>query len=391
MTATIWHRVAPVHALRTLGPADTPRVTNMELFFDLVYVLTIIQLSHFLLDHASWLGAVEAATLFAAIWWAWNYTAWATNWINPDHTAGRLLMIALMACALLMAVAVPDAYGDRAALFVGAYVAMALIRAFYMAAVFRGEVMGRNYAQLGIWSALSGVLWVAGAALPEHRVWLWIMAVVVDYAAPYAGFWVPGSGRTPMETWPLRGLHLLERNQQVFIIALGESVLLLGTTLIGASLDAATLAAGGIGFLLIVALWWLYFVHTTEEGEHAFSQSSNHTELARAGLAYAHGIMVAGAIVVAVAIELILAHPLDSVHAPAVLTACAGPAIFLAGSAVFHRRMAQRVPPAYLAAIAALAVFGGLALILHLHGLLLGFGTLAILVALAWTGSRARG
>lgn len=391
MTSTFLDRFAPTRALRALGPTETPRVTNMELFFDLVYVLTIIQLSHFLLEHASWLGAVEAATLFAAVWWAWNYTAWATNWLNPDHAAGRLLMVALMGCALLMAVAMPEAYGDRAGLFAGAYVAMALIRAFYLATVFRGQVMSRNYAQLGAWSALSGLFWVAGAAMPGHRVWLWILAVLVDYAGPYAGFWLPGVGHTPMSTWPLRGLHLLERNQQVFIIALGESVLLLGATLTGAPLAAATLAAAASGFLTIVALWWLYFVHTTERGEHAFSHAANHTELARAGLAYAHGIMVAGAIVVAVAIELVLAHPLEAVHAPAVLAACAGPAIFLAGSALFHRRMAQRIPSAYPAAILALAMFGTLALALHLPGLVLGLGPLAILVRLAWVGSRGHG
>lgn len=386
MIRTILDRVAPTRALRNLGPAETPRVTNMELFFDLVYVLTIVQLSHFLIAHNGWLGALEAATLFAAIWWAWNYTAWATNWLNPDHTAGRLLMVALMACGLLMAVAVPEAYGDRAGLFAGAYVAMALLRAFYLAAVFRGQVMGRNYAQLGAWSALSGLFWIAGAVMPDSRVWLWILAVAVDYAAPYAGFWLPGAGPTPMATWPLRGLHLLERNQQVFIIALGESILLLGATLTGAALDAATLVAAASGFLTIVAMWWLYFVHTTERGEHAFVHAGNHTELARAGLAYAHGIMVAGAITVAVAIELILAHPLDPVHAPVVLTACAGPAIFLTGSALFHRRMAQRVPKAYPAGIAALAAFGAMALALHLPGLGLGLGTLAILVVLAWAG-----
>ena len=376
-------RIIPVSALRRIGPHDSPRVTNMELFFDLVFVFAITQLSHFLLADESWLGALQAATLFAAVWWAWNYTAWATNWLDPNHASGRILMAVLMGCALLMAVAMPEAYGARAGLFVSAYVAMALIRAGYMALVFRGQRMGQNYAQLCAWSAISGLFWVAGALLPEQRVWLWIVAVLLDYAAPYHGFWLPKHGSTPMQSWPLRGLHLLERNQQVFIIALGESVMLLGGLLVDHPLHADGVAAGTLGFLLILSLWWIYFVHLSEAGEHGFAHSADHTRLARAGLAYAHGVMVCGAIVVAVAIEMIVAHPLAPIHGAVALTAAAGPAIFLAGSALFHRSMAQKLPLGYLVAALALAVWGGLSLTLHLNGLWLAAGVLAVMLALA--------
>lgn len=149
MTASLFHRLVPVTALRNTGPTETPRVTTMELFFDLVYVFTIIQLSHFLLAHSTWMGALEALTIFAAVWWAWNYTAWAANWVNPDHPSGRGLMIVVMGCALVMAIATPEAFGERAGLFAGAYVVMALIRAGYMAFLFRGQVMGRNIPSWG--------------------------------------------------------------------------------------------------------------------------------------------------------------------------------------------------------------------------------------------------
>lgn len=383
MSQTLLARLVPTDALRDLPEGETPRVTNMELFFDLVYVFSIIQLSHFLLAHQSWLGALEAATLFAAVWWGWNYTAWATNWIDPDHRNGRLLMVALMACALLMAIAMPSAYSDRAGLFVGAYVVMGLLRAGYMALAFRGRRMGRNYAQLGAWSGLSGLLWIAGVIWPEARVGLWLAAVLVDYAAPYAGFWLPGAGSTPMESWPLRGAHLLERNQQVFIIALGESILLLGAMLVSQPLGVPVVLAAATGFLIIVAFWWLYFIHTTETGEHAFVRASDHTRMARAGLAYAHGIMVCGAIVVAVMIEQIVAHPAEAAHLPTVLAAGAGPVLFLAGSALFHRTMAKRVPLPYLLAAAAIAAWCAAAVSLHLSGLSLGLGVLLVLLALA--------
>lgn len=387
----VLHRLVPTAALRSLGPEQTPRVTTMELFFDLVYVFTIIQLSHYLLEHASWLGALEYATLFAAVWWAWNYTAWAANWLNPDHPSGRVLMIVLMGCALLMAVAAPQAFGARAGLFAAAYVAMALIRAGYMALVFRGQVMGRNYAQLGAWSAISGLFWIAGALIEPARLTLWILAVLIDYAAPYIGFWLPGRGATPMTSWTLKGLHLFERNQLIFIIALGESILLLGGYLVGHEIHLDTALAALIGFLLIVTLWWIYFVDLAEPGEHRFAHETDHTRLARAGLAYAHGVAVCGAIVTAVAIEMIVAHPHDPIHAPTALIAFAGPSFFLFGCTIFHRVTAERLRGLYLGAVAALAGWAWVALGLHLSGLGLGAGVLAIMIAMAALGHRKAG
>jgi len=381
--------IAPKGALRHTEPGQTPHVTPMELFFDLVYVLTIIQLSHYLLAHLSLQGALEALVLFAGVWWTWNYTAWAANWVNPNHQAGRLLFVVLMACALLMAIAIPAAYAERGLLFALAYVSMALIRAGYMALLFRGEVMGRNYAQLFCWSALSSALWLAGALLPEHRLMLWAVAVLVDYAAPYAGFWVPGFGATPMSSWTLKGLHLLERNQLIFIIALGESILLLGGKMVYGDISALSLGTAGVGFLIIVTLWFLYFHRTSEDGEQAFEDRREHTELARAGLAYAHGIMVCGAIVCAVLIESILANPLDAVTTATVAIAAAGPVLFLLGSLMFRRSMGGAAPMSYWLTIIAIVGLCVLAQVIGLAGLWLGSGVLGLLIVLAIVTSRS--
>lgn len=376
-------RFAPTACLRKRDGGPHLKVTMVELFFDLVYVFTIIQLSHHLLAHQTWMGAVETATLFAAVWWAWNYTAWAANWIDPDHTAGRILMLVLMACALLMAVAIHYAFGYRAWLFVLGYVSMAMIRAFYMAAVMRGSQMGQNYTQLGLWSVFSGIFWIAGALSETLRLPLWILAVLIDYAAPYASFYIPGRGRTPMESWTLKGLHLLERNQLIFIIALGESILLLGGTVVGADLTGALFLTAAIGFLLIVSLWWLYFVHSGADGVHAFAHKEEQARLARAGLAYAHGIMVGGAIVVAVAIEVIIAHPTDPVHLPAILIAVAGPLIFLIGNAMFRRIVTRQIPLSYYAPFIALPLMGWIVHTTHASGIVLGLGMLLVMLPVA--------
>jgi len=390
MVAQLFDRIFPTASLRARHEGAHLRVTNTELFFDLVYVFAIIQLSHYLVAHPTWLGALEAVTLFAAIWWAWNYTAWAANWFDPDHPAGRILMLVLMACALLMAISIESAFEYRAWLFVSAYIAMALVRAGYMAGVLRGQTMGRNYAQLGAWSAFSGLFWIAGAHLPSARIELWILAVLIDYAAPYVGFWLPGAGHTPMATWTLRGLHLLERNQLVFIIALGESILMLGATMVEAELTSAAITAAATGFLTIVSVWWIYFVHSASSGEEAFEHEAEQTRLARASLAYAHGIMVGGAIVIAVSIEEIIAHPLEPAHIPTILAAVLGPSIFLLGNALFRCSTAGRWPLSYVLAIAVLAAIGLAAHLLHIPALALGCLVLVVLLGLAFLPSCGR-
>lgn len=185
-----------------------------------------------------------------------------------------------------------------------------------------------------------------------------------------------------MDSWPLSGLHLLERNQQVFIIALGESILLLGGTLVGTTISFTVGLAAAFGFGSIVLLWWLYFVRTTSAGEEVFEQEGDHTELARSGLAYSHGVMVCGAIIVAVAIEQIIAHPNSAVHLPVVIVTTLGPIIYLLGSVLFYRSLTGQVPLRYLLAIATLAVWGVVAALLHVSGLVLGVGVFAILLGL---------
>lgn len=166
---------------------------------------------------------------------------------------------------------------------------------------------------------------------------------------------------------------------------------MLGGYLVDHAIHRDTALAAALGFLLIVTLWWIYFVDLAEPGEHRFAQQTDHTSLARAGLAYAHGVAVCGAVVTAVAIELIVAHPLDPVHAETALIAFAGPSLFLLGCTIFHRVTAERLRLSYPVAIAALAGWAWAAPSLHLSGLGLGAGVLAIMVALAGLGHRRAG
>ncbi len=181
----------------------------MELFFDLVYVFAITQLSDFLFAHQTARGALQALILFAAVWWAWNYTAWATNWIDPERAPVVALLVVLMAISLVMSAAIPEAFGERALPFATAYVSLQVARSAFMVWAFgRGERMRRNYAQLLAWSAIAGALWIVGAlAHGDGRIVVWLAALAVDLGAPAVGFRLPGADPTPMEDWTLAGSH----------------------------------------------------------------------------------------------------------------------------------------------------------------------------------------
>jgi low temperature requirement protein LtrA len=330
----------------------------MELFFDLVYVFAITQLSHRLLDHLTGRGALETLVLFGAVWWAWNYTAWATNWIDPNHPRVRLLLIVLMLLGLLMSAAIPEAYAERGWTFAGAYVALQTLRSGFMVWAFGRDRMARNYAQLLAWSVIAGAFWLAGAAAHgDARLWLWIVALVVDVGAPMHGFALPRLGSTPMEDWTLSGGHLAERCQLVLLIAIGESVLAVGVTFSEAHAGVSVVAAFVVGFVGTVALWWIYYVRHAEAAARAIAGAARDAaRLGRAGYAYAHAVMVGGVIVVAVAIDRTIGHPGGTTVAATTVVVLGGPALYFAGNAVFKRTVSGMWPASRGLAIAALAV-----------------------------------
>lgn len=345
--------------LRDRGSGDAPQVGAIELFFDLVYVFAIIQLSHYLLERLTGVGVLETAVLFLAVWWGWNYTAWAMNWLNPDSATVRLLMAFLMLAGLGMAVSLPHAFGDEALLFAGSYVCLQVVRSGFMVWACRGRRLGANYARLLTWSGLAGLVWLVGAFVPaEHRVWVWLLAVAVDYAAPMLRFAVPGFGSAPMSTWPLHREHLAERNRLVFIIALGESILIMGSALTEAELTTTVVVATLIGFVGLVLLWWNYFGFPIPQDREADPEGAAQTAIARSAFAYAHAIMIAGAIVVAVSKEQVTAHPHGHPDAVVVGTVVGGPVLYLLGNLLYiHARTATLVR-SRLVAIALLVTLG---------------------------------
>ena len=200
------------------------RATFFELFFDLVYVFAVTQLSHHLLADITWAGAAETAFMLVALYWAWNYTTWMTNWFDPDTVPVRLVLVFVMLASLLMAIAIPEGFGDNALLFACAYSGLQIGRNSFVVAVTPRGVFNQNFRQILAWSLLSAPLWVAGGIVDaESARWvLWLGALGLDLAAPLLTYWVPGAGSTPMSQWQIEGAHFGERFQLFVIIALGE-------------------------------------------------------------------------------------------------------------------------------------------------------------------------
>jgi low temperature requirement protein LtrA len=334
------------------------RVTNIELFFDLVYVFAVTQLSHYLLGEPTIDGAFRTAILLGLVWLAWAYTTWVTNWLDPDRLLVRLLLVALMLVSLAMSAALPRAFGDLGLWVGGAYALMQNGRTAFVVTVLPSGSLRRNFARIQVWCLVSGALAVAGGLAGGHaRELLWLLAIGVDVLGGLIGFATPGLGRSRTSEWTIEGGHFAERSQAFILIALGESIVIIGVALSGFThISGTDIGAFVVAFAGSVALWWLYFDRSADASEEIIASSADPGRIGRTAYHLIHPVMVAGIIVAAAGDEKILSQP--SIHAT---TASAwmilgGPALFLAGHAAFKYVVWGIVPWTRLAGIAVLAL-----------------------------------
>jgi low temperature requirement protein LtrA len=318
------------------------RASTLELFYDLVFVFAITQVSHLLLEHLTWAGAGQALIVLLAVWWSWNYTTWTTNELDTETIPVRLLLLALMLVSLLMSVAIPDAFGEHALLFAGSYAAIQVGRhSFLTFAAAEPRTIERERAgRILTWFVAAGVLWIAGAfADGPARTALWLAALALDYGAPLVLFWVPGRPRLEGATWDVGTEHFAERFGLFIILALGESIVLIGATTSESDLAPATIVAFIMAFLASAAIWWLYFTSVARLGEHYLAVSEDRTTLARDGYTFLHVVFAAGIIMTAVGDELVIAHPTEVLPPKEVIAVAAGPAIYLFALTLFGYRL----------------------------------------------------
>ena len=302
--------------------------------------------------------------LLLAVWWAWMYTAWATNWLNPEHVSVRMLLIAVMLGGLTMSAAIPHAFDGRGLAFAVAYVAIQVGRTAFLAWATRADDVRRvAFVRIAAWFAASSILWFAGAAAEgDLRLAIWATALAFEYLGPSAGYWLPVLGRSTPSEWTIEGAHLAERCGLFIIIALGESLLVTGATFSGLSWSNAVVAAMLASFGAAVAMWWIYFDVTAELGAERIAHAENPGVLGRSAYTYLHLPMVAGIILAAVGDEAVLAHPNGETVGRVALVILGGPALFLLGHWLFKRAVFGRFVIPHVAGIlalgAALAFYG---------------------------------
>jgi low temperature requirement protein LtrA len=339
------------------APGTERVVTPLELFFDLVYVFAISQLSHHLLAHVDLRTGAETVILTLAVIYAWYMVAWGANWLDPDRLPVRLFLVGLMFASLLMAVAIPDAFDERAWLFVGGYLLLQAGRATFLIVALRGRALGEHFVNDLIWELGVGALWVAGAfAEGDARLVLWGIAVVATHAGTWSLHWLPGRGRAiDLQHTEIAGGHLIERIRLFFIIALGETVLLMGDAFAAEPFELERLLALTIGFTGTVALWWCYFHRSEDVGLHIAETAEDAGAVGWYGT-WTLTLMVLALIAIGVGDELAIAHPDYDTDLGFTLLAFGGPALFLCAQVFFFHEAVGRAPRSRLLAIAALAI-----------------------------------
>jgi len=343
--------------LRDRQSDEPDKVTFVELFFDLVFVFAITQLSHYLLKHFTPLGMAQTLVMLAGMWWIWIYTTWVMNELDPEKLPVRALLLTLMGVGLLLSASIPEAFDDRARPFAFAYVAMQLGRTLFFLWAVRGHrERVQNFQRIFVWLLISAIFWLAGAFLGQDwQLLFWGIALTLEIISPSLGFAVPGLGRASATDWDVQGAHFAERCALFVLIALGETILIIGATLGDTAWTSAAIAAAAASLIGSLAFWWLYFDTVAEIGKQRISRSRNPGALARLAYTYIHLLLVAGIVLAATGDEIVLSRPRGSVDVEMTVAVLGGPALFIVGNLLFGWSVTRRMARSHLCAFIALA------------------------------------
>ncbi len=313
---------------------EEARVTPLELFFDLVFVLALTQCTALMADQPTWEGLAKGMLVLAVMWWAWVGYAWLTSVIDPEEGVVRLVIFAAMAGLLIVALCVPGAFGDEALLFAGAYgvVRIAHLALFFLAC--RDDAVLRRAVFTGLTVSTTvaiGLLVVASFldGIPQGGVWA--LAIAIDMSGPlFHG----------QDGWRLVPGHFAERHRLIIINSLGESIVAIG---IGAEggVTAGVVVAAAFGVMVAAALWWLYFDVVALAAERRLANAEAGRErntIARDSFSYLHLPMVAGIVLLALGLKKTLEHVEDPLKLVPAVALLGGTALYLVAHVAFRYR-----------------------------------------------------
>ncbi len=309
------------------------RVTPLELFFDLVFVLALTQCTTLIAQTPTWEGMLKGLLVLAVLWWSWVGYAWLTSVVDPEEGSVRLAMFAAMAAFLVCALCVPGAFGSEALLFACAYAVVRTAHIVLFLLASRGDpALRRSVLGLAASTALgTGMLFIAAFTGGAMQLALWGVALVIDMGGPYL-FGADG--------WKLVPGHFAERHGAIVIIALGESIVVIGAGS-KAVIASSVVVAAVLGIAIAAALWWAYFDVTAIIAARRLAKAREgreRNEIARDSYSYLHFPMVAGIALIAVGIQRTLQHvdaPLRTVSAAALL---GGASLYLLAHVAFRLR-----------------------------------------------------
>jgi low temperature requirement protein LtrA len=373
-----------------LRPHDegAAEVRPIELFYDLVYVLAVTQLTRHLLANLTLRGALETTILLLAIWGAWNQIIWITNYFDLDERRARLALIALMLASLIMSSSLFEAFNTHGLGFAGGLSASILgAQLFAIAGVGKGHQLRAVFLRALTWWIPTCTLFIAGGLVTgDVRIVVWLIALVVFYGGTALGFPVPFWGRNLTTDYTITGAHMAQRSYLFVTIALGESILVIGTRFGELPQHMSTVLALLITFTGSVGFWWIYFDRSADAAIEVIANSDDPGRLGVDAYTYFHLPIVAGIIVAAAGSEVAIAHPREQVHAATGCLILGGPALFLAGQMLFKRAVWGPIPVVRLVPFVAFAALILVAIVSTVL-VLLAFAT-AVVVATAWWSTR---
>jgi low temperature requirement protein LtrA len=310
-------------------------VSPLELFFDLVFVFALTQVTAFLAEDPTFAQLGRGLILLAFIWWAWSGYCWLTSTVDPELVLPRLVMFAAMGVMLIVALATPGAFTDDGVLWGVGYLALRLLHAALFALAARGDpALARAVISLVISLVPGGgLIIVASIAFDEGttRDLLWLVAVLLDYGIVLA---------RGVEGWVVHAKHFAERFALVLIIALGESIVAIGVGVEGVELGAGEVIAALLGIGIACALWWAYFDVVAVVAEHRFTsaQGLEQLKIARDSYALLHLPMIAGIVLFALGVKKVLEHTGDPLKDMPAVALCGGLALYLLAHVAFRLR-----------------------------------------------------
>jgi low temperature requirement protein LtrA len=340
---------------RPITTTEDQSTTFIELFFDLVFVYAVTQTVSLVHEDLSWAGVAHAVIVFWLVWWAWTQFTWALNSADTTHPAVEAVMLAATAIAFLMAVTVPDAFGDAGGWFAATYVAVRVVGLALYVRVAWDDVAKRAAVRRFALLSVGGLAAVAGGGVVggDARAWWWAAAVLLDVVAAVAA----GAAEGWAEGWDVRPDHFSERHGLFVIIALGESLIVAAAGLTGAERTAQTVAVGILAVGVTCGLWWSYFVTAKPLLDDAIRQrdQAGHATLARDVYSILHFPVVFGVVLLAVAVEEAVAHPHEALPAGGSLALAGGVVLFVGGTAAALRRSSYALSGIRLVILAAVA------------------------------------